>query len=269
MAGKAARVIWGFDFHGQEHDPRAVSVWQQAVEIFKPDTTILGGDIIDNQAFSAHAETKIEGKKGANTLKQELAWGCALIDHVQNHTAGKVVFIEGNHDAWVERFCAQLPQSLACALESMVSPRAAFTQNGKRKNFIWVPYRNLKGSRKNEYELPHGLVTVHGMSTATAAATAHLKKYHYCKSVVFGHSHRYEAQGLQLPNRRFVEAMNPGCLCKLRPTYADGPTNWSQGFCVAYIGRRSYTLHRVKITNGYAVMPDGTEIHAKKGGLRK
>lgn len=260
MPNRAQRVMWLYDTHGPERDPQAIAVALKAMRYFKPHKTIMGGDMLDNRAFSQHPATKLGERRKGLLLKDELDWAGKFLDTLQARTIGETIMLEGNHDEWVERMCTNLPSGLAESIHSCLSPRRFLTKDGKRKHFKWIPFRKLQGDRKNEYELPHKLVSVHGMSTSKNAAAKHLEKYRYCKSVVFGHSHRYDHVRLHLPDRRVVEAINPGCLCKLRPTYADGPTDWAHGFAVGYLGRHTYTLYGCKIERGYTVLPGGQEV---------
>lgn len=260
MPGRALKIMWLGDVHGPERDRRAVEIALRGHAYLKPDITIMLGDLLDNSAFSKHAVSTVRERTGL--LENELAWANGFLDVLQKNTRRETVFVEGNHDAWVERYCADLPAGLAESVHSVlgVEPRLS----AGRKNFRWIPYRVKPGARRrrNYHTLPGGVITVHGMSTAANAAAKHLALYKYQYSVVFGHTHRPDYMALQRPDGREVEALNPGCLCRLDPRYETKPTSWAHGVAVGYIGRASHTLYRCKIERGCMVMPDGKEIRA-------
>lgn len=125
------------------------------------------------------------------------------------------------------------------------------------------------GAPSDNGNYPHfaitpNLVAIHGWSYATSATRAHLQMSQG-KSVVFGHSHRLGSLGIQnVWGEGVVQAFNPGCTCRLVPTYNAGRVvEWGHGFSVFYISRRNpldWSGYVVPITNGRCVLPDGKEI---------
>lgn len=256
---KAEKVFIIPDIHYHDRDERALACALEALRKFKPDRTVLLGDILHNDAFSAHPRKKML-KYARQLLSTELKGANSIIDVVQSFTKGHVFFLEGNHDEWCERWCAGLPQDVALSVWDMISPKTYLTAG--RKNFSWIPFKNTRARRQNQVNLSPRLICVHGWVASTNAGKDHLRKARG-KSVIYGHTHR--AEHIIMPGRDerdTVEALNPGCLCNQRPEYADGPTDWTHGIGVAYIGRHSHSLYGCKIEKGRCVLPGGEEARA-------
>lgn len=256
---KAEKVAIIPDIHYHDRDDRALATALDAVRRLKPDRTVLLGDILHNEAFSAHPRKKLLDH-AKDLLSAELNGANSILDVVQAFTKGHVYFLEGNHDEWVERWCAGLPKAVADSVWDMINPKRYLTAG--RKNFTWIPFKNTRARRHNHVNLSPRLICVHGWVASANAARDHLKKARG-KSVIFGHTHRAEHVILPAEDERgTVEALNPGCLCSQRPEYADGPTDWTHGIGVAYIGRRSHSLYGCKIERGRCVLPSGEEARA-------
>lgn len=254
---KAQKVFVLPDIHFHDRDKVAVAVAMKALAEFGPDTTVCLGDILHNEAFSAHPRSKLL-KNAKELLSTELNGANGLLDQMQAHTKRHTYFLEGNHEFRTERWCAGLPQTVAESVWDMIDPKKYLCAN--RKNFSWVPYKNSHSRRKNQVDLSPRLICVHGWVASANAGKDHLRKARG-KSVIFGHSHR--AEHVIMPGedeRETVEALNPGCLCNQRPEYADGPTDWTHGIGIAYIGRKSHTLYGCKIEKGAVVLPSGKEV---------
>jgi hypothetical protein len=169
-----------------------------------------------------------------------------------------VVWLEGNHDIWVNRWIANLPGIERLGREMIRLPSDYVREHNPGIEF--VPYTPIE-ERLSAYELHKDLVTCHGWCANKYSARRHLELSR-TKSVLFFHTHRSQHDVTRCPHSgRIIEAMSPGCLCRLIPIWRHGqPTDWVHGFWLGYLGRHSYTAFTVRITGGRAVLPSGEEI---------
>src|SRR3990167_10040918 len=110
------------------HDSKALSVALKFVADFKPDHTILGGDILDCGCVSHHNHGKPGATEGFRLLED--AQGCrkTIIQPVEDNTKKSLTYINGNHEAWVEDLVEQIP-----ALEGIVDIKPLLKLNNRWK----------------------------------------------------------------------------------------------------------------------------------------
>lgn len=257
---KRAKRVFGFtDIHWSERDPRALALAMEAHKVFKPDHTVIGGDLLNASPFSRHPKRTLDEDAEYDYVNDELDPARGFLDTVQSRTiGGQLTILEGNHDAWFERWIRNSDAGRGAALKSLL-PKNYLTKG--RKNCRWVPWNDFTGDRKSRLFLHPKLMVVHGWCANKYAGERHLqmaKPY----SVIFHHSHRAEQRIATMADGHIVTALNGGCLCKLTPTYNldSAPSEWSQGFWVAYVGEESFTTYIVPIIKGGCVLPDGTEV---------
>ena len=252
---RATRVFGYTDIHWSDRDERALAVAEAAQRAFKPDRTIIGGDLCNCGPFSRHPKRTFDEDAQYDLVETELAPASKFIDRVQAHTVQDTVFLVGNHDEWLEQWLMSLGNR---GLRSLV-PARYFAKD--RKAFSVVPFNPRDRVRSGHVRLRPDLIVVHGWATPKYAAQRHLELAKNV-SVIFHHTHRWDHRAGQPFRGPSIEAFSAGCLCKRKPIYAHGgsPSDWVHGFWVAYIGRRSYTAYPVKITGAGTVLPDGREV---------
>jgi len=257
-ASKTAQKVFFFpDIHWSDRDPAALSVAEAAHRWFKPDTTVIQGDLINCDTFARHSRMRVDEDDGYRLKESELDPASEFLDRVQKHTRKRTVFMMGNHEAWVERWAAGIANRAGRSIMSLIGPRQVLSRG--RKNFTWVDYTGRHG----RFWLSPRLLCTHGWTACRHAAAKHLEKASGV-SVVYAHSHRIDYREINdLRNRRVIAAC-PGCLCQRTPKYrhAGDPSDWAHGFGVAFIGSGGFTYYNIGIDKGTAVLPDGTEIKA-------
>lgn len=255
----AATRIFGYtDIHWEDRDERALALAQKAHLYFKPDITVIGGDLLNCDPFSRHPRAKTE-EVTHDWNESELKPANRFLDWVQRHTTRETVFLEGNHEERIERFLANNGVA-GQALGGVISARRLL--GAGRDRFRWVPFTELKMGRQGAFTPHHSLSIVHGWCASKHAAHRHLELSR-TRSVIFHHTHRIQHELSRDPwSGQIIEAFSAGCLCKLQPIYAHNgsPTQWAHGFWVAYVGQSGYTAYPIPISRGSAVMPDGKEI---------
>jgi predicted phosphodiesterase len=258
MVEKAKRIFGYTDIHWSDRDEHALSLAESAQRHFKPDTTVIGGDLLNCGPFARHPKTKIDDDDELDYLDGELKPASAFLDRVQKHTKDKTIMLEGNHDEWFERWIRRTDGGLA--LRSLMPSRFL---SRDRRNFTFVPFTKTKPGRLGGIFLHRELMVVHGWAAPKHAAEWHLQRAKPY-SIIYHHTHRYDNRAATMANGELVEAMSAGCLCRHIPIYAHNgsPTEWTHGFWVAYVGKKSFTMYPIVIKRGSAVLPDGKEIRA-------
>ena len=248
---RAVRWFGYPDIHYPDQDDEAVAVAEAAQREFKPDSVIVGNDLLQATPFSKFGNQTIKEAVAQDFKATELDPANAFIDRVQKHTKF-TWFQEGNHDAHIERWAATHGNG-AMSVFSLVSPMLNLSRG--RKNFKYV-------GQGEKIELHPKLVCVHGWSYSIHCAAIHRQKSPN-QSVIFNHAHRMQSDTLTYPATDMpTTAMCAGCLCKRKPMYKhDGnPTGWTHGFWVAYVGKHDFTLYSVLINKGRAILPSGKEV---------
>src|SRR5258706_7412388 len=255
------------DIHFPDHDEAALGAALKAHAIIKPHRTLFLGDVLDCGIFSMHPKRKISENQAYDYKKLEVDPCNKMMDQVQKNTLEWTYYLQGNHEERIERW-ATMSGPLGESLFSMLDPVTTIAHG--RKKFTTIPYSPTTGDRMGYVQIvppssqmtSGGLVAVHGWSFAKHAAYVHLEKSR-SQSIMFGHTHPAQTIVDRDPwTGAPIKAFNPGTLSKLQPIYMTGgsPSAWSHGFAIIYVGTKSWTEYCINVNNGYAVLPDGTEV---------
>jgi predicted phosphodiesterase len=229
------------------HAPDAVDVraWRCAlkvIESLRPERVIILGDFGDQEAFSRHpgARPKDAGK--------EIRGCVAMLEEIRALHRGPLLFFEGNHEQWLQKWCMEHGQNVASLL--VLEDLFEF----KRLGITYVT------EREQPYRLAPNLVAVHGHQLF-----GHMPpKYHartaitgYSTSVVYGHTHRPDFHQTERVPDGVIAAYGLGCLRELKPDWNKGParsSSWAHG--IGIVERDSTgaaTVYSVGILDGRAV----------------
>jgi hypothetical protein len=167
-----------------------------------------------------------------------------------------VYYIEGNHEAHVERWASRMFQSHKDAvgyLERM-GPEAVLA----------LKSRGIQYFKRSEMYM--GLAVpgvirlgkcffVHGMSHAKNAAAVHLARVG--ANIVFGHVHRVQSVNERTVTSSGYGAWCPGTLAKLQPLYRHTePTSWSHGYGLQFVsGNGTFAHFNIPIHKGRSLLP--------------
>jgi len=254
---RAAKKIFIFpDIHWSERDEQALQTAIQAHTLFKPHITIFLGDLLNCNRFSRHPKSRICEDSKYDFLTSELNPVKKFLTAIQANTKEHTYLLEGNHDAWFERWIANNP-NVGKAFRSLI-PSESLTKD--RDNFTYIPYSSTN-SQSCCLKLEPGLLFAHGWNCTKYSAQRHLEQASP-HSIIFGHTHRADKRRNTTFEGKKVESMSVGCLCQTVPIYAHSgvPTDWVHGVGVVYLGRHSFTMFDVPIVKGSCVMPNGKEV---------
>lgn len=265
MSNSTIRVFGYSDIHWSQRDERALAIADKAHKHFRPHITVIGGDLLDCGPFSRFPNASMAEVQGCNWVEEELNPANEWLDKVQGRTLKTTIFLEGNHEARVQKVCASGHQALQ-AMYPLVSPRINLSKD--RRNFVYVPWITdgvTVGPDSGKYDLTPNLTVVHGWFTSKYPARKHIETSR-TQSVIFHHTHRIDSVTVSNPwNKEILTGTGTGCLCKLQPMYNHGgrPSDWAHGFWVAYISRKNPLLNNhyvIPISPQGCILPDGKEI---------
>lgn len=245
------------DLHLPNHDEEALESVLAAHSFIKPKRTIILGDWLDAGAFATHQPKSVAELAAVDFKRDEIDPCNRILDILQQNT-DLLVYIEGNHEARVERTAvAANARSPMAAVLGLVSPKALLSAG--RRRFIWIDYFE----KLSHYKITDDLWAFHGWSHGSNVAETHLK-YLMTVSGVFGHVHRLQSAARRNKvTNKIIKAWTPGCLCKLQPLYATStPTDWIHGYSLIYVKNDGshWFDYTVRIDNGKTVLPGGKLI---------
>lgn len=202
------------------------------IKDFKPDIAYLLGDFADCCSLShwnLQKRRKVEGKRHLREIE--------VIDKELKFLekyCKKIVWIEGNHENWVEQYIDKNPE-----LEGLLEyPKLL---NLKKRGIKWVPWNTL-------HKVGH-LYLTHGM---------YINEYHTKKhldilgcSVCYCHTHKSQTHTKNIIMQKTQKAWCLSCLCSKKAEYLKGKTgNWDEGFAVLYVASNGeFSLYPIDIIN--------------------
>ena len=223
-----------YDAHCDDKMTREYKLAKKFIKHQKPYGVLLGGDFGHIESLTHWNETKKRTaenqryKKECDILNGEL-------DFFQKHSK-KVVYLEGNHEEWVEQYIEKYPEC-----EDIL----------ELANMLRLKERGIEWIRLNELYRIGNLYLTHGMYINQYHAKKHLEKLG-C-NIAYGHAH--VSQSFQ-QNQKMSEphmAWSIPCLCNNNPTYLRGkPSNWMNGFANLYVDTKTgnFNLYPVNILSG-------------------
>lgn len=250
-------VVIAPDSHGNHIDIPARDAFIKDVKELCPDKVILLGDHLDCAGtFSTHQRSYTN--EMAESYQDDVEAANVFLDMLQKaaSSAKDWHYIEGNHEAHVERWASRTFQSKRDADKLLDSYGPTKVLDLKR--------RGIRYYRRSEHyqgiSIP-GTIRVgrcfftHGISHSKHAASTHLERFG--ASVVFGHIHRSQSVVSRTVTSKGHGAFCPGTLAKLQPLYKHTePTSWSHGYGLQLVNPSGRFLHiNVPILNGESLLP--------------
>jgi predicted phosphodiesterase len=257
------------------HDERAIDIFMQLVEGENPDQTVIMGDILDFASQGRFAQEASFARTTQPAIDRTTLFGA----EIRARTAGKIVYIEGNHDKRMQNFVetnavaafglrkGDMPESWpVMSLPSLLrlDEHDIVYKDAYPAAHWWV---------NDQLRCEHGTKANSKGSTAAQYMndTPHISRAH-------GHTHRLEAQSHTTYDRAGKiksVSINPGCLCRVDGAVpsvngaigADGRAvevfeNWQQGVAVVrFKDSGEFFWNLVQIEEGVS-MYEGGELRA-------
>lgn len=239
---------WGYELRSGHkvplHDPRALGAAMNFLEDFRPQTLILGGDILDCGAISHHNKGKPRKTEGLRIKRDGEECRAQVIKPLEAMRPVRKVFITGNHEDWLNDFVDENPSTEGLIdLEPLLG----------LQNWTVLP-------QGHKFHL--GKMTfVHGDQLKGGVSVARNAVIEAERSIRFGHFHTFGAH----TKTSFIEeklgrtGMACPCLCTRDPKYGEGRSNsWVQGINFGYVADDgTFADYVAIITNGKLVAPSG------------
>ena len=203
------------------HDEKAFNAVIKFAQDFKPHIWIHGGDMLDVGCISHHNKGKPGQTEGLKLLADATEGKKLFIDPVEEICKGKLVYITGNHSAWLTKFTDEYP-----ALEGIIDLKSIL----KLKKWTIIPQG--EGFNLGKLTFLHGDTVKGGEHVAKGGVL------NYERSVRFGHFHTYQAftKTSPLEYKWAKTGIAVPCLCTKNPGYGAGrPNRWQQGFDFGYM----------------------------------
>jgi metallophosphoesterase superfamily enzyme len=225
------------DSHGNHIHGPVVSACVADARRLQPDEIVMVGDHVDcGGLFSAHQRSYT--KEIGESYEDDVEAGNRFLDALQEAAPNaEIHYIEGNHEAHVERWIARNidVRKDAEALLRAWGPPARLA----------LDKRGVKYYRTSEFY--HGLTIpgtiklgkchfTHGISHALNCAQVHLSRFN--SNIVFGHVHRSISLVSRTVSSQGHGAWCVGTLAELQPLYMHtNPTTWTWGHGVQLVNK--------------------------------
>lgn len=220
-ADKKAFVI--YDAHIPYQSTTAFSVAQEECTKYDPDVIIIGGDFVDFRdiSFWKNAERRLP-------FHEELAIAREYIQVFRNNFPDKeIIFLEGNHEARLERYVISKAPELygldglgVADILRLDDLDIHYISNVKIMNEGFAPFSLGK------------LYILHGHEVRMSWTGVNLARTMYLKTfvnVMFGHHHQSQHYIFKKLDNTHEGAWLVGGLCKLHEIYQP-QNNWINGF---------------------------------------
>jgi predicted phosphodiesterase len=174
--GRPERRLIIPDAHIPAHDKRAWQIMLAVMRDYRPDRTIIIGDLIDSASLSHHPKREPNEVR----LRDEMGAGNECLDQIQEAGPGETYYLAGNHDeSWYKSFEAENPNLEGC-LDTPSWLRL------KERGIRWVSLREQDNFKIGPVSYLHGVYE--GTQAARNHALNHGPKVG-CRYTVFGHVH--------------------------------------------------------------------------------
>jgi hypothetical protein len=219
------------------------------VEEHGPTDRVYGGDQLDFSCISHWNLDKLRQLEGKR-LKSDYDHANRILDrHDKIFKSKQVYWLTGNHEDWLDQLYDRFP-----ALEGLLDIESNLRL--KERGYKIIPL--------NSYAKIGKLFYIHGISTSTNHARTTLQQVG--RSVVYGHIHNVQVHTAVSPidSNEIHRATSLPCMCDMKPPYLKNrPTNWSNGFGIAFIRPDGcFQHHIIDIIKGKFIGLNGKEYKA-------
>lgn len=229
------------DIHGQvtsKNEARVSSATRVALnflEDFKPDVTIVLGDLLDLSQLSTYSKKKPRQIEGLR-LDNDYALGNQILNRIDKATKGDRVFFEGNHENRVEKYLDEFPY---------VGEKLLSVQEN-----LHLEERGWKYLKDGELLKIGHAYFIHGWYYNIYHARKHVAEMG--DNIFYGHTHDVQSFSKPNPDTMPIISQSLGCLCDLNPAWLrNKPSRWINAFGVFYFSKDgSFTYYVPIIIDG-------------------
>jgi len=238
------------------HDRRAFACATAAITALQPDQLVILGDMLDLPDWSDHF---VQSPEFAFTSQMSINWFAAWLRHVRPY-CGKVVYVEGNHEARLVR-CLMTNTATAYKLKPANMPAAAPLLSIRSMlglDALGIEY--VGDYPKGEYWINDNLLMIHGKKVGAKSGQTAMKMLDSPRtSIIQGHAHRQESAHVTTHSHNKTVTYGAyalGTLARLDGIVPsqNGRENWQQGIGVVDYTDDLYQVYPLNIYGGRMVM---------------
>ncbi len=222
-------ILWLSDIHVPNHDEKAVQLALEYGFQNKVDCIILGGDIIDNSPFTRHDKKPDRGEaRGMFEDAIDL-----LITIRMNFPDAHIVWLEGNHDKWYQRWLMKNAPMVWDDPYYTLERRLGLAD-------LDITYLEEKQILKIDgLHCVHGHTLIRGVFSPVNPARGIFLRAK--ASTIIGHCHQSSKHTESNIKGQIISCFSTGALCTLQPDYDPHNTKHNLGF--AHITRNNGNFH--------------------------
>lgn len=214
---KETKFIAWPDTHLPEHDPKAVGTALQILKWYRPEVIVVLGDFLDCAPVSHWLKQNSRNRtKEDLRLSKDYAMGNELLDAMTSHGCKHLVYLNGNHEDWVNDAIEKNPE-----FEGLIEIEVGlkFEERKKKHQLTYLEYGKHWKLGK--------LGFTHGLYTCKNHAAMHVQQFG-C-SLIYGHLHDVQTatkvSPIDVEDKHIATSV--GCLCKKNPAFMENrPNNW-------------------------------------------
>ena len=260
-----ARVVIP-DSHGNHIDRKAAKACIRDVKLVAPRQVVLLGDHLDcGGVFNAHQRNYTN--ELCESYEEDADAANGFLDDLQRVAPdAEFFYLEGNHEAHVERWAARAFTSRKDAegLLEKYGPASVLDLRGRGIRYFKRSEHYMGISIPGTIRLGKCYFT-HGISAAKYADAIHLARFG--ANVVFGHCHRRMDRGERTVTSSGMLAACPGTLAKLQPLYLHtNPSSWMHGYGLQFVNMSSgrFIHWNVPIIDGQSLLFETVAMLSRK-----
>lgn len=201
---------------------------------FKPDMTILLGDLMELEMISFFAKNNLRAREQMR-LNNDFEFTNEVLNWIDKFTKGNKVYLEGNHESRLNQYLDENPE-----LEGLLSIE---------KN-LYLKERGWKYFKEGRLiKVGHSFFT-HGWYYNLHHSKKHVSELG--ENLFYGHTHDVQSFSKPNPSQMPIIGQSLGCLCSLNPIWKrNKPNRWVNAFGVFYFSKNGdFTYYTPIIING-------------------
>lgn len=233
-------ILWLSDIHIPNQNNKAIELAVNYGIEKKVDCILLGGDIMDNTPFTSHdapPPSPDDVRDFFEMTQQFLGWLRSKFPKAH------IIWMEGNHDAWVKRWLMKKAPILFNDPYYHLPQRLDL----KKYNVDFLEEHIIV--QMGKLNASHGHTIVRGVFAPVNAARGVFMKTK--SNYIVAHVHTTSTHVESNIKGEQIGCYSVACLCELAPSYDPHNTKHNLGFAHIEVGNNGdFIVHNKVITNG-------------------
>lgn len=245
------RVYCG-DLHGMRMDIGAVHAFLSDLKTLDPDEIVLGGDMLECGGHLARHQPIGFVALCDYTYQEDIKATNWFLDELQKAAPhARIMYMEGNHEHRVERWCVDQAMSNgrdAEFLRKVYGPQTLLRLNERGIEFYSMGEIHCHGLQRGWIKLGEMFVAHNPFGMSGGGENAAAKgAARTAGNLTYFHTHKWDASSRVFPSIGLIAAFSPGCLSEMQPIWKHTePSGWNQGYDIDFV-TSSGTFQRVHV----------------------